>query len=90
MAGLLSLTEVQPRFIDPILALEGDACWALLAPFASTYVCVYVYDALAVPDDAVSVLDLCLSRLLASPQLSARRTEAVSSPDMISRRSRAR
>lgn len=69
LAGFVSLVEAERRFLAPILALEGDACWALLAPFASTYVCVYVYDALAVPDDAVSVLDLCLSRLLASAQL---------------------
>ena len=69
MAGLLSFMEAQRRFIDPILTLEDDACWALLAPFASNYVCVYVYDALAVPDDAVNVLDLCLSRLLISPEL---------------------
>lgn len=69
MSGLLSLQEVQPRFLDPILALEGDTCWSLLAPFASTYVCAYVYDAPAVHDDAVSVVDLCLGRLLASPEL---------------------
>jgi hypothetical protein len=69
MSGLLSLPEVQSRFVDPILALEGDACWSLLAPFACTYVNVYVYDARSVPDDAVSILDLCLSRLLASQEL---------------------
>jgi hypothetical protein len=69
LAGLVSLVEVERRFLAPILTLEDDACWALLSPFASTYVCVYVYDALAVPDHAVAVLDLCLSRLLASAQL---------------------
>jgi hypothetical protein len=69
MSGLLLLPELQPRFVDPILALEGDACWSLLAPFANTYVCVYAYDAHAVPDDAVRILDLCLSRLLASQEL---------------------
>ena len=64
MAGLLPLTDFQARFLDPILALEGDNCWALLSPFASTYVCAYVYDAPVVPADAVATLDLCLGRLL--------------------------
>lgn len=69
MSGLLPLQEVRPRFLDPMLALEGDTCWALLAPFASTYVCAYVFDAPTFPDDAVGTLDLCLGRLLISPQL---------------------
>ncbi len=90
MSGLLSLPEVQPRFIDPILALEGDACWALLAPFASTYVCVYVYDARAVPNDAVSVLDLCLGRLLASPELERTSYRSGEFSGRISRDSRGR
>ncbi len=49
------------------MALEGDNCWALLSPFASTYVCAYVYDASVVPADAVATLDLCLRRLLQAP-----------------------
>ena len=69
MSGLLSLPEAQQRFINPILAQEGDACWSLLAPFANTYVCAYIYDAHAVPDAAGSILDLCLGRLLASQEL---------------------
>ena len=69
MSGLLSLREVEPRFLDPILALEGDACWSLLEPFASAYVCAYIYDAQTVPKDAVRIVYLCLSRLLASPEL---------------------
>jgi len=64
VAGLLPLSEVQARFLDPILGLEGDNCWALLSPFASTYVCTYMYDAPVVPIDAVATLDLCLGRLL--------------------------
>jgi hypothetical protein len=64
VAGLLPLADFQARFLDPILALEGDNCWALLSPFASTYVCAFVYDALVVPPDAVATLDLCLGRLL--------------------------
>ena len=64
VAGLLPLSGFQARFLDPILGLEGDNCWALLSPFASTYICSYVYDAPVVPADAVATLDLCLGRLL--------------------------
>ncbi len=64
MAGLLPLSDFQARFVDPILALEDDNCWALLSPFANTYVCAYVYDAQVVPADAVATLDLCLGRFL--------------------------
>lgn len=67
VAGLLRLSEFQPRFLAPILALDGDSCWALLSALASTYVCAYVYDAPIVPADAVETLDLCLGRFLQSP-----------------------
>lgn len=64
VAGRIQLADLQTRFLNPILALDGENCWALLSPFASTYVCAYVYDAAVVPVDAVGVLDLCLGRLL--------------------------
>ncbi|TSA01253.1 MAG: hypothetical protein D4R81_06470 [Nitrospiraceae bacterium] len=64
VAGLLPLSDFQARFLDPILGLDGENCWALLSPFASTYVCAYVYDAPVVPADAVTTLGLCLGRLL--------------------------
>jgi len=64
VAGLIPLVDFRTRFLDPILALEGDNCWALLSPFATTYICAYVYDAPVVPADAVATLDLCLGRLL--------------------------
>ena len=64
VAGLLPLSDFQSRFIDPILGLDDENCWALLSPFASTYVCTYMYDAPVVPADAVATLDLCLGRLL--------------------------
>ena len=64
VAGLLPLADFQARFLDPILGLEGDNCWALLSPFASSYVCAYVYDAPLIPPDTVAILDLCLGRLL--------------------------
>jgi hypothetical protein len=64
IAGLLPIADAQPHFLEPIFALEDDPCWALLAPFASSYVCRYIYDALSVPSDAVGLLDLCVGRLL--------------------------
>ena len=64
VAGLIPLSDFQPRLLDPILGLEGDNCWALLSPFASTYVCVYIYDAPVIPADADTTLHLCLERLL--------------------------
>ncbi|MEN8261383.1 MAG: ATP-binding protein, partial [Pseudomonadota bacterium] len=64
VAGLPPLSDFQTRFLDPILGLKGENCWALLSPFASTYICAYVYDAPVVPADAVATLDLCLGRLL--------------------------
>lgn len=78
VAGLLPLVDFQARFLDPILGLEGENCWALLSPFASTHVCDYVYDAPVVPADAVAMLDLCLGRLL---QDSAFKREAYRSGD---------
>lgn len=64
LAGLLPLHDFQIRFLDPILALEDDKCWTLLFPFTSTYICSYIYDATVVPADAVTILHLCLERLL--------------------------
>lgn len=66
VAGLLPLSDFQARFLDPILGLESDNCWALLSPFTNTYIYSYVYDAPVVPADAVATLDLCLNRFLQS------------------------
>ena len=66
LAGLSTLVDFRPRFLDPLLKLEDDKCWDLLAPFARSYMCAYVYDAPVVPADAVATLDLCLGRLLQS------------------------
>lgn len=65
VAGYMPLSDLQPRFLEPILQLEGENCWAMLGPFASLYICRYIYDAQTVPSDAVAVIDLCLTRLLA-------------------------
>ena len=73
------------QFLVPIIALEGEACWSLLAPFTETYICAYIFDAAVVPDGAVSILDLCLGRFLACPNSNTARIEAGSSPDLISR-----
>jgi len=64
VAGLLQLSEFKTRFLDPILALEGDSCWTLLSPFTGTYVCEYLYYAPVVPSDAITTLDLCVGRFL--------------------------
>lgn len=66
VAGLVPLSEFQPRFLEPIFGVEDECCWATLSPLASTYVCSYVYDAPVVPSDTVVILDLCLGRLLQS------------------------
>lgn len=63
-AGLLTLNEYQARFLKPIFELEDAACWDLLTPFASYFVCTNVYDAPVVTADALSTLGLCLERLL--------------------------
>jgi hypothetical protein len=64
MAGLFPLSDFQDRFLDPILGLEGDNCWALLSPLANSYICNYIYYAPVVPTDAVALLTLCLEQLL--------------------------
>jgi len=64
VVGHLPLSDIQARFLDPILALEGDNCWALLSPFTNTYISAYVYDAPFIAADAVATLNLCLGRLL--------------------------
>jgi hypothetical protein len=80
VAGLLPLADFQARFLDPILSLEDDNCWALLSPFASTYVCAFVYDTPVFPPDAVATLDLCLGRLL---QASAFKRDAYRSGEFV-------
>jgi hypothetical protein len=64
VAGLLPLSEFQPRYLQPMLALEDENCWALLHPFCSSFVCAYIYDAQIVPREAIELLALCLERLL--------------------------
>jgi hypothetical protein len=64
ISGILPLAEVKPRFLEPILDLEDDACWVLLKGFVSTHICRYVYDALTVTEDAIVVLSMCLDRFL--------------------------
>lgn len=65
----LDVAAERGRFLDPILAAEGDGCWSLLAPLAEAYVCRAVYDAPVVPPDAQDLLSACTDRLLASREL---------------------
>ncbi|MCI5194472.1 MAG: ATP-binding protein [Candidatus Electrothrix sp. AU1_5] len=67
VAGLLPFSYFQDHFLEPILGLEGDNCWAFLTPFTRSYICNYVYDAPTIPSDAVALLALCLERLLQDP-----------------------
>jgi hypothetical protein len=64
LLGLLPLSETKARFLDPVLALEGEVCWALLAPLVSDYIPRYIYDAASVPQDAISILGFCLEKFL--------------------------
>ena len=64
IAGHRSLADIEARFLDPIFALEGENCWALLAPLVDIYICAYVYDIQTMPKDAVPLLERCLDRLL--------------------------
>jgi hypothetical protein len=64
VAGLVPLVDFRTRFLEPILGLEEDNCWALLSALTRTYIWEYVYDAAVVPDDAIPMLDLCLGRFL--------------------------
>ncbi len=65
-AGLLNFNDFQDRFLQPILELESDSCWALLSPLTSAHICSYVYDAPTIPAETISLLDCCLERLLKS------------------------
>lgn len=72
IAGLLPVADVKKRLLQPIVELEGDTCWALLAPFTSSYICAYIYDAKTMPEGAVDVVQLCLQRFLESSNLKNR------------------
>ncbi len=72
IAGVLPVEEVKTLFLRPIFELEGDTCWALLAPLVSSYICAYVYDAETMPEGTVDVVHLCLQRFLESSNLQNR------------------
>ena len=72
IAGLLPVEDFKTRFLQPIFELEGDTCWALLAPLVSSYICAYIYDAKTMPERAVDVVQLCLQRFLESSTLKNR------------------
>lgn len=62
--GALPPEKAQQHFIAPILALEGEQCWDLLAPLVDSYVCRHVYDAQAVPADGPNRLLAFLDKVL--------------------------
>src|SRR5262249_5899681 len=62
--GYLDQQEAERRFVAPILALEGDPCWAMLAPAVEMLLCVHVYDSAVVPAHAIHGLKTCLERFL--------------------------
>jgi hypothetical protein len=64
VAGRLPFEEFKVRFLEPMLGLEGENCWAILNPFVSSYVCSYVFDAEVVPSGSISLLKLCLEKVL--------------------------
>ena len=64
VAGFIPISELRTRFLDLILTLDGEICWAMLSPFTRAYACTYIYDAPVVPKDAITILRLCLDRLL--------------------------
>jgi hypothetical protein len=64
IAGYCSLEEMTTRFFEPIFALEGEHCWKLLSPLVDTYICIYVYDAVHMPEKAIQLLSACLERYL--------------------------
>ena len=64
VAGNCSLAEATTRFLGPIFAMEDDHCWELLSPLAETYICIHVYDAVHMPEEAIQLLSACLERFL--------------------------
>jgi hypothetical protein len=67
LAGVLPARQAK-QVMTPILALEGEPCWSLLAPFASAIVCRYVYDAPVVPTSVPDILKECLEKFLSAPE----------------------
>ncbi|HZF62361.1 MAG TPA: hypothetical protein VEZ52_12165 [Desulfovibrio sp.] len=63
-SGAISFDILRSRLLDPILKIEGEACWSLLAPFVDIYIRKYVYDAPIIHADAKVVLELCLEHML--------------------------
>lgn len=71
-APLLTTAELEQAFLTPVLALDDEACYELLAPFVSMYVCAAIFDAATVPENAIDVLKICLGRVLRDPAFAPR------------------
>lgn len=66
--GSLETSEIRLRFLDPLFALDHQPCWFLMAPFVDAYIRTHILDADHVADNAVPIVDLCLTRFLSAPQ----------------------
>lgn len=68
VAGLIPFSSFNTRFLIPILEIEDSHCLELLYPLVNGYICRYVYDALTIPSDTVTMLNICLDRFLEFPE----------------------
>lgn len=68
VAGLIPFGSFNTRFLIPILEIEDSHCVELLYPLVNGYICRYVYDALTIPSDTVTMLNICLDRFLEFPE----------------------
>lgn len=64
ISGYLDTDVVRARFLNPILVQEDELCVSFLAPFISTFTCMYILDAKTVGRNAIQILDSCIERLL--------------------------
>ena len=53
--------------LQPILDLNDEPCFSLLASCVETYICAYIYDAPVMPNNALPFLGACLTRVLRAP-----------------------
>jgi len=63
-AGLCSLSEATVKFLEPICALEDDACFEFLSRFVGVYNATYIYDAKEMHQDSEALLMIILVRFL--------------------------
>ncbi|SEJ66325.1 hypothetical protein SAMN05660742_11321 [Propionispira arboris] len=64
ISGYLDTNVVRTRFLNPILVQEDELCASFLAPFITTFTCIYILDTKIVGTNAIQILDICVDRLL--------------------------